>query len=118
MQMITNYTSSIAVGSINPNVDQPNLQMFLQYDAILVFSSSVFTEADELGDMIADYIDQGGGIVIAAIAGDSDNHGVSGRFERDEYNPLKRGERSHDARHTLGYSSFFLPLFFFLFIFF
>lgn len=102
MQMLKEYTSSHALSAINPNVDQPNLSLFLKFDSILVFSSSVFMECDELGDLLADYLDQGGGVVIAAIAGEADNHGIGGRFEKEDLNPLKRGERSHDSRHFLG----------------
>jgi len=91
-----------SVDAVNPNVDQISLVLCEQYDGILVFSSSAFSQPDELGDILADYVDGGGGVVIGAIAGDSDSHGISGRFERDDYMALKRGERSHDSRHVLG----------------
>merc|ERR1712137_627584 len=52
----------VLADAINPNIDQPTLAMCEQYDAVLVFSSSAFTEPDELGDVLADYIDQGGGV--------------------------------------------------------
>ena len=90
------------VDAINPNIDQPTLSLCEQYHGILVFSSSAFLEPEELGDILADYIDGGGGVVIAAIASDSDNHGVGGRYIRDEYLPLIKGDRSYDSRHTLG----------------
>jgi hypothetical protein len=92
----------VSADAINPNVDQPSLAQCEQYDAVLVFSSSAFTEPDDLGDILADYLDGGGGVVVAAIATDSDCHGVGGRFHREKYSALKRGQRSHDSRHVLG----------------
>lgn len=92
----------IHVDALNPNTDPFSFSLCSKYDAALVFSSSAFSESNEIGDILADYIEMGGGVVIAAIAGDSDSHGIGGRYERDEYHALKRGERSHDSRHILG----------------
>jgi len=94
--------TAVQVEAINPNSETFSLSLCLNHDAILIFSSSAFSDPEEIGDILADYIDAGGGVVVAAIAGDSDNHGISGRFERDEYHAMKRGERSHDTRHVLG----------------
>lgn len=99
--MICNF-SPVVADAINPNIDQPTLAQCENYDAVLVFSSSAFSEPDELGDVLADYLDSGGGVVVAAIASDSDCHGVGGRFEKDSFSPLNRGQRSHDARHCIG----------------
>jgi len=88
--------------AVNPNVDPITLQQCERYDAVLVFSSSAFTEPDEIGDVLADYLEGGGGVVVAAIASDSDCHGIGGRFEKDEFSALNRGQRTHNARHYLG----------------
>mmetsp|Transcript_31253 Transcript_31253/g.48437 ORF Transcript_31253/g.48437 Transcript_31253/m.48437 type:complete len:430 (-) Transcript_31253:40-1329(-) len=100
-QMICSACPVLA-DAINPNVDQPTLAQCEKYDAVLVFSSSAFTESDELGDVLANYLEGGGGVVVAAIAGDSDSHGVGGRFEKSGYSALNRGQRTHNARHCLG----------------
>lgn len=94
--------NAVQVEAVNPNTEGLALQTCLQFDAVLVFSSSGFSDPDEVGDVLADYIDAGGGVVVAAIAGDSDSHGVGGRYDRADYHAMRRGERSHDARHTLG----------------
>ena len=92
----------VLADAVNPNVDQLTLEQCDRYDAVLIFSSSTFTEPDELGDALADYVDNGGGVVVGAIASDSDSHGVGGRFDKEGYSPLNRGQRSHESRHSLG----------------
>lgn len=100
-QLISSNVPAL-VDAVNPNVDQLTLSGVEFYHSVIVYSSSGFNDPEDLGDVLADYIDGGGGVVIAAIAIDIDNHGVSGRFIRDEYLPLNRGERSNDSRHVIG----------------
>jgi len=100
-QMICSFCPVIA-DAINPNIDQPTLSQCEKYDAVLAFSSSAFTYPDELGDVLADYLEGGGGVVVAAIASDADCHGIGGKFDRSGFSALNRGQRTHNARHCLG----------------
>jgi hypothetical protein len=46
----------------------PTLQQFQAYDAVLVWSNTGFQDSVLLGDTLADYVDGGGGVVVAVFA--------------------------------------------------
>ncbi len=46
----------------------PTLQQFQAYDAVLVWSNTGFQNSALLGDTLADYVDGGGGVVVAVFA--------------------------------------------------
>jgi MYXO-CTERM domain-containing protein len=76
------------VTSIDVAGSTPTLAQLAAYQAVLVFSDTVpFRDADALGDVLADYVDAGGGVVIAGrsfIPG----FAIGGRFVTDGYSPL------------------------------
>jgi hypothetical protein len=49
----------------------PSLSDMLKYNSVLVYSysSSSFKSGSELGDLMADYVNSGGGVVISVFAG-------------------------------------------------
>ena len=74
------------VDSGNPNPTLPQLQ---RYAATLVFSDSLFADPTGLGNVLADYVDGGGGVVVSTFAlGDTP---VTGRFETQGYLPVTLG---------------------------
>jgi len=61
----------------------------MAYDAVLVYSDYSFADADGLGDLLADYVDHGGGVVVAVFALDSSGGmALSGRIQEDGYLPI------------------------------
>ncbi len=46
----------------------PTLAELQQYSAVLVFSNYTFSDNVALGDVLADYADAGGGVVVATFA--------------------------------------------------
>lgn len=67
---------------VTPRVDE-----LLDYDAVLVWSEAPFADAHRLGDNLADYVDAGGGVVLALYASvdRATNQIVRGRFLDDNY---------------------------------
>ncbi len=59
----------------------------LHYEAILVYADTAFHDADELGDVLVDYIEAGGGVVVAGYAF-NDGNAIGGRFASEGYYPL------------------------------
>lgn len=66
------------------------LEQLEQYDAVLTWTGT-HRYPDKFGDLLADYTDKGGGVVVAAMALNRDAYGLSGRFDTEGYNPFKRG---------------------------
>lgn len=56
------------VGSFNAFTGIPDLLLLQQYDGVLVWSNYPFFDPHEYGNLLADYVDGGGGVVVAALA--------------------------------------------------
>jgi len=56
------------VSLFDARVATPPLSTLRSHDAVLVFSDAPFFDADALGNVLADYVDAGGGVVSATFA--------------------------------------------------
>jgi len=65
----------------------PLLSDLAIYDAVLVFSNQAFFDADGLGDVLADFIDDGGGVIFAAHTFQAGSE-VGGRLTSEGYLPF------------------------------
>lgn len=79
-----------SVGLINPTrfgVFTPSLEMLQEYDALLVWSNDSFDDAVAMGNVLADYVDAGGGVVVAVFANTSTNaqRFLQGRWQTGDY---------------------------------
>lgn len=70
---------------INAEITTPTLQELLNYDAVLVWSNRSFQNNIVLGNNMADYVDQGGGVVLATFALSGGGLSLQGRFATDNY---------------------------------
>lgn len=67
----------------------PTLATLQQYAAVIVWSDCVFNDPVSLGNVLADYIDGGGHVVVCATAlSDIFNLSVGGRFSTEGYLPV------------------------------
>jgi hypothetical protein len=55
----------LAQSSANGGAGTPTAAQLAAYDAVLVFSNYLFADSALLGDRLATYHDQGGGVVVA-----------------------------------------------------
>lgn len=65
----------------------PTLAELQQYAAVLVYSDASFANAQNLGNVLADYVDAGGGVVIGTFA-HSTTFGFAGRLATGGYLPF------------------------------
>ena len=74
----------------------PSLATFEHYRAVFVFSDCSFSDPVALGDVLADYVDAGGRVVVATFAFLAPGNGVGmdGRLSRDGYLPLTQGSQT------------------------
>ena len=80
---------SFPVGSSQAN-SLPALAQLREYDAVLVWSDLTFIDPTGIGNLLADYSDGGGGVVLATFVF-LNSHGVFGRLEQ----PFTRGNFSN-----------------------
>jgi len=80
----------------------PTLADLQQYDAVILWSDYSFSDAYTFGDNLADYMDGGGGVVIAVFAfNSSPGLGISGRIQSDGYLPFTLGGNTSGTTLTL-----------------
>lgn len=78
-----------AVDLIDVSEATPTASQLQQFDSVLVWSDSRFADAEALGTLLADYVDGGGGVVVAAVSFDLptpfDPDALGGRFLEEEF---------------------------------
>ncbi len=105
--LLTNRFRSITI--IQANITTPTLAQLRDFDAVLVWSGGqYFANKYTLGDNLASYIDEGGGVVIASESGVSSS--ISGRFEYNSYwvmtsssNPIITGDANLGTVYEPGH---------------
>ena len=72
----------------------PQLVSLLQYDAVLTWSDAPYGDATATGNVLADYVDQGHGVVQALSS-------LEGRWHTEGYRPLTDGPLAEESGLTL-----------------
>ncbi|HRI44615.1 MAG TPA: dockerin type I domain-containing protein [Fimbriimonadaceae bacterium] len=96
-----------AVDIINATSATPTLAQLQAYDAVLVWSNVNFQSNVALGDVLADYVDSGGGVVVSTFANSTTtaNRFLAGRWlaEANTYECIvSQGGNTSGTLQTLG----------------
>ena len=82
------------------------LQNMTPYDVVLVYNVARFSTAgisrDQLGDLLADYVDAGGRTILHASVFADTEWGIGGRFASEHYGPLLPGDSTVQDGASLG----------------
>ena len=98
------------INYVNVTDSVPPLSFLKQYDAILLFNGYIFHNSEALGNDLADYVDAGGGLVIAQ-ASFSGNWTIQGKIMTSGYSPfLANPSANVDADRTIDPSTIDFPL--------
>lgn len=90
------------VDVIDVSVSTPTLATLLNYDVILTWSDEAYGDDSALGDVLADYVDQGHGVVQAAFSlFPTDSLSLAGRWHALGYEPFSFGDIAGDSGLTL-----------------
>ena len=79
----------------------PTLATLQQYAAVLVYSDCPFPDAVALGNVLADYVDGGGHVVVATFDFNSSFDNLAGRLVTGGYLPLTQGSQTEGTRMFL-----------------
>ncbi len=82
----------------------PSLLELQEFDAILTYSNLKYQDPDEFGDVLADYVDSGGGVVAAVFAMTSLNVDlqIGGRWKTGGYEVISTGLGHSTTTASLG----------------
>ncbi|TLZ50512.1 MAG: ThuA domain-containing protein [Methanobacteriota archaeon] len=91
-----NFCVTIDTWDFGPlGVDKvPSLDYVEKYNVVVVGTNYFNSHMGEIGDLLADYEDNGGGVVALQAGFDNsfgDLAGIAGRWESDMYSPIPRG---------------------------
>lgn len=89
-----------SVDVLNVGSSTPTLAQLQAYDAVLFFSDNVFANPTTFGNVLADYVDAGGGVVQATFSFASMN--IGGRWRAQNYDVWQPGGQSAPGNLTLG----------------
>ncbi len=88
---------------INGNLQVPLLESLLNFDVVVVASNTSWYNQIQIGDVLADYVDAGGRVVILGV----NFHGtgtwaLQGRIMTPEYSPIGTASNYSSSTATLG----------------
>jgi len=87
---------------VSPGSPVPTLSQLQQYDAVLVYSDTSFNNNVAIGDVLADYVDSGGGVVLCTFAfWSSQGLSIQGRLKSGNYLPFTTGSQAEPGGLTL-----------------
>jgi len=98
----TGLFSQVDAFMVSGGYPVPTLVELQQYDAVLVYSDSSFNDSAALGDVLADYMDDGGGVVMATFAfWTPGGLGIGGRISTAGYLPFTQAGQENGTPLTL-----------------
>jgi hypothetical protein len=104
---LTEIKNGLLNTSIISNIDiidvlnsVPTLKTLKNYKSILVFSDESFHNGELLGNIVANYADYGGGVVVSVF--ESSMPSLLGRWQSELYDPLDPVDQSEGERFILG----------------
>jgi hypothetical protein len=81
----------------------PTLQTLTSYDAITIHSNFSLPDPVALGNLLADYVDTGGGVVMMPFATRTDpSLAIAGRWKTQGYSPLPNGGGEFTGTWTIS----------------
>jgi uncharacterized repeat protein (TIGR01451 family) len=100
--LATGQFNSVSV--VQVNAVTPTLAELQAFDAAMVFSDASYANPTALGDVMADYVNAGGGVVCFMFEnGYSGTTGqMQGRWVTGEYSAITRGGQTSGSQATLG----------------
>ncbi|MGB0714526.1 MAG: hypothetical protein ACPGXK_01525 [Phycisphaerae bacterium] len=93
-----------SVTAINASAETPTVGELSAFDGVLVWTNFDLANADALGDNLAQYVDNGGGVVVAVFANTSDipARRLGGRWAAEDYDVIEAGLGNIAGPASLG----------------
>ncbi|GAB4152235.1 MAG: hypothetical protein Fur0021_16770 [Candidatus Promineifilaceae bacterium] len=83
----------------------PSLVALQNYDVVITWSNNYYADPVALGDVLADYVDAGGGVIIASFALGTDGLELQGRFMAENYTAVNGGAGAYAPACLGSYDS-------------
>jgi hypothetical protein len=103
--MATGFFSAVDIINVTTTGGgTPSLNTLLQYDSLLCYTNSTPANNNTWGDVLADYVDAGGGVVVAVFANSTTSVGrnIGGRWQLGYEVIMDQSGNASGAGATLG----------------
>jgi subtilisin family serine protease len=88
---VRSIPSIASLDILNGEMNTPNLDYLMQYDCVILSSNYPWADPDLLGDVLADYVDNGKMVILlVATIAEGGNYQLRGRIADPEYMPITR----------------------------
>lgn len=99
------FSDLTVVDIIDVRYSTPSLATLLSYDSVLVWSNYWFNDSVALGNVLADYVDSGGGVVLATFVWYGPTYNLEGRMMTD-YSPfVQAGDNLYSYANLSWYNA-------------
>jgi hypothetical protein len=100
----TGLVTNVAIHPFSTTLPTPTLAELLAYDAVITWSNSSYADGAAMGDVLADYVDAGGGVVVAvyAVSTTTANRSLTGRWQTGGYDIIPQRSGNATAATALG----------------
>jgi hypothetical protein len=82
---LQSFPDIVAVDIVNAQSTTPTLNDLRKYSAVMVWSNYQLADSNTLGNNLADYVDEGGGVILAVFAFGGGGMAPQGRFASGGY---------------------------------
>ncbi len=90
LDYLYSYPDISVIDEFDAYVNVPTLADLLPYDVVLLIHAGVYADATAVGDVLADYVDAGGGVIMT-LATFIQGYAIEGRFAAQQYAPFNLG---------------------------
>jgi hypothetical protein len=102
---LSSFSDLAVIDIVDVRLSTPSLATLLNYDAVLVWSDSDFFNPVALGNILANYVDAGGGVVLATFSWYGPSFDLEGRMMTD-YSPfVQAGDNLYTTANLGTYDS-------------
>lgn len=92
IQGLLNAYPDINVSTLDADSDELTPEILLDFATVIVSNNGPWTDAVAVGDVLADYVDAGGKVIITSPVFYNSDWALAGRFVTDGYMPLNMAE--------------------------
>jgi hypothetical protein len=87
-KILANAQEPMVVDTFDLSAGTPTLNQLKTYDSVLVVTDAAPADRAALGNVLADFVDAGGGVVQTMFSVDPGSIGIDGRWKTGNYSPL------------------------------
>jgi hypothetical protein len=100
----TGQVTNVDIYPFASSLPTPTLAELMMYDAVITWSNSSYADGAAMGNVLADYVDAGGGVVCAVyvVSSTTANRSLTGRWQTGGYDLIVQRSGTTTTATSLG----------------